>query len=596
MLRPGGSPSLPHPYPPRGLRAEEGKRRAGEAGCWRRERGAAPLPATASAPPAGGSALLHPLPVSRAPARLRALRGAQPARRGAQSARRGAQPRGGAGGGARLQGAARAGARGRGRAGAPRSGKRRRRQRSPAAKMLKVTTPSCSASSCSSVTSTVAPGPGSLVPDYWVDGSNRDALGDFFEVESELGRGATSIVYRCKQKGTQKPYALKVLKKTVDKKIVRTEIGVLLRLSHPNIIKLKEIFETPTEISLVLELVTGGELFDRIVEKGYYSERDAADAVKQILEAVAYLHENGIVHRDLKPENLLYATPAPDAPLKIADFGLSKIVEHQVLMKTVCGTPGYCAPEILRGCAYGPEVDMWSVGIITYILLCGFEPFYDERGDQFMFRRILNCEYYFISPWWDEVSLNAKDLVRKLIVLDPKKRLTTFQALQHPWVTGKAANFVHMDTAQKKLQEFNARRKLKAAVKAVVASSRLGSASSSHSSVQEGRASREPSPPQAGDEGVPGGEGPPGAAEGAGVELPEVQAGEEVSGDDGDPAPRMEPAVWEEEMEGTDPEMEGHPAGETRATAGAAAAPGGSEEDPALEVGAQQGDSVLPED
>nr|P08414.2 RecName: Full=Calcium/calmodulin-dependent protein kinase type IV; Short=CaMK IV; AltName: Full=CaM kinase-GR [Mus musculus]CAA41741.1 Ca++-dependent calmodulin binding kinase IV [Mus musculus] len=355
--------------------------------------------------------------------------------------------------------------------------------------MLKVTVPSCPSSPCSSVTASTE----NLVPDYWIDGSNRDPLGDFFEVESELGRGATSIVYRCKQKGTQKPYALKVLKKTVDKKIVRTEIGVLLRLSHPNIIKLKEIFETPTEISLVLELVTGGELFDRIVEKGYYSERDARDAVKQILEAVAYLHENGIVHRDLKPENLLYATPAPDAPLKIADFGLSKIVEHQVLMKTVCGTPGYCAPEILRGCAYGPEVDMWSVGIITYILLCGFEPFYDERGDQFMFRRILNCEYYFISPWWDEVSLNAKDLVKKLIVLDPKKRLTTFQALQHPWVTGKAANFVHMDTAQKKLQEFNARRKLKAAVKAVVASSRLGSASSSHTSIQENhKASSDP--------------------------------------------------------------------------------------------------------
>ncbi|KAM6222247.1 calcium/calmodulin-dependent protein kinase type IV [Rhynchocyon petersi] len=367
--------------------------------------------------------------------------------------------------------------------------------------MLKVTVPS-SASSCSSVTASTAPAAGNLVPDYWIDGSNRDALSDFFEVESELGRGATSIVYRCKQKGTQKPYALKVLKKTVDKKIVRTEIGVLLRLSHPNIIKLKEIFETPAEISLVLELVTGGELFDRIVEKGYYSERDAADAVKQILEAVAYLHENGIVHRDLKPENLLYATPAPDAPLKIADFGLSKIVEHQVLMKTVCGTPGYCAPEILRGCAYGPEVDMWSVGIITYILLCGFEPFYDERGDQFMFRRILNCEYYFISPWWDEVSLNAKDLVRKLIVLDPKKRLTTFQALQHPWVTGKAANFVHMDTAQKKLQEFNARRKLKAAVKAVVASSRLGSASS-HSSIQENqKASRDSSLVQDGNQDI----------------------------------------------------------------------------------------------
>ncbi|XP_026528925.1 calcium/calmodulin-dependent protein kinase type IV isoform X1 [Notechis scutatus] len=394
--------------------------------------------------------------------------------------------------------------------------------------MLKVTMPSStsssppSASATLSATGTLASGSaplpastpgrvggvatpvsaGSAKPDFWIDGSNRDTLTDYYDLESELGRGATSIVYRCRQKGTQKPFAVKILKKTelpaeelcatlkklfeeqVDKKIVRTEIGVLLRLSHPNIIKLKEIFETPTEISLVLELVTGGELFDRIVEKGYYSERDAADAVKQILEAVAYLHANGIVHRDLKPENLLYATPAPDAPLKIADFGLSKIVADHVTMKTVCGTPGYCAPEILRGCAYGSEVDMWSIGIITYILLCGFEPFYDERGDQYMFKRILNCEYDFVSPWWDDVSLNAKDLVRKLIVLDPKKRLTTFQALQHPWVTGKAANFIHMDTAQKKLQEFNARRKLKAAVKAVVASTHLGSASchSSHDS------------------------------------------------------------------------------------------------------------------
>ncbi|ETE61168.1 Calcium/calmodulin-dependent protein kinase type IV, partial [Ophiophagus hannah] len=196
-------------------------------------------------------------------------------------------------------------------------------------------------------------------------------------------------------------------------------------------IKLKDIFETPTEITLILELVTGGELFDRIVERGFYSERDAAHVVKQILEAVSYLHSNGVVHRDLKPENLLYADLSPDAPLKIA-------------------------PEILHGSPYGPEVDMWSVGVITYIF------------------RILNCDYEFVSPWWDEVSLNAKDLVQKLIVLDPQKRLTVHQALEHPWVTGKAAKFAHMDSTQKKLQEFNARRKLKAAVKAVVASSRLG--------------------------------------------------------------------------------------------------------------------------
>ncbi|XP_074523632.1 calcium/calmodulin-dependent protein kinase type IV [Halichoeres trimaculatus] len=316
--------------------------------------------------------------------------------------------------------------------------------------------------------------PGSEAVDFWVDGSRRDGtVEEFYTLSSELGRGATSVVYRCEEKQTQKPYAIKVLKKTIDKKIVRTEIGVLLRLSHPNIIQLKEIFETDTDIALVLELVTGGELFDRIVERGYYSERDAAHVIKQILEAVAYLHENGVVHRDLKPENLLYADLSLDAPLKIADFGLSKIIDDQVTMKTVCGTPGYCAPEILRGNAYGPEVDMWSVGVILYILLCGFEPFFDPRGDQYMYSRILNCDYEFVSPWWDEVSLNAKDLVSKLIVLDPHKRLSVREALQHPWVLGKAARFSHMDTTQRKLQEFNARRKLKAAMKAVVATSRM---------------------------------------------------------------------------------------------------------------------------
>ncbi|XP_031694146.1 calcium/calmodulin-dependent protein kinase type IV [Anarrhichthys ocellatus] len=320
--------------------------------------------------------------------------------------------------------------------------------------------------------------PGSAPVEFWVDGSRRDGtVEEVYTLSSELGRGATSIVYRCEEKQTQKPYALKVLKKTIDKKIVRTEIGVLLRLSHPNIIQLKEIFETDTDIALVLELVTGGELFDRIVERGYYSERDAAHVIKQILEAVAYLHENGVVHRDLKPENLLYADLSLDAPLKIADFGLSKIIDDQVTMKTVCGTPGYCAPEILRGNAYGPEVDMWSVGVILYILLCGFEPFFDPRGDQYMYSRILNCDYEFVSPWWDDVSLNAKDLVSKLIVLDPHKRLSVREALQHPWVLGKAARFSHMDNAQRKLQEFNARRKLKAAMKAVVATSRMNEGS-----------------------------------------------------------------------------------------------------------------------
>ncbi|CAG5862630.1 unnamed protein product [Menidia menidia] len=383
--------------------------------------------------------------------------------------------------------------------------------------------------------------PGSEPVEFWVDGSRRDGtVEDFYTLSSELGRGATSVVYRCEEQQTQKPYAVKVLKKTIDKKIVRTEIGVLLRLSHPNIIQLKEIFETDTDIALVLELVTGGELFDRIVERGYYSERDAAHVIKQILEAVAYLHENGVVHRDLKPENLLYADLSLDAPLKIADFGLSKIIDDQVTMKTVCGTPGYCGPSVTRGqhqpyvvfyCAFTCVIRRWlamrslhqprrelsqtsrsellsAIWQLTessarssrdpagkclrprgghvvggrhplhpphflFARLCGFEPFFDPRGDQYMYSRILNCDYEFVSPWWDEVSLNAKDLVSKLIVLDPHKRLSVREALQHPWVLGKAARFSHMDTTQRKLQEFNARRKLKAAMKAVVATSRM---------------------------------------------------------------------------------------------------------------------------
>uniref|UniRef100_A0A3Q2Q6W1 Si:ch73-60h1.1 n=1 Tax=Fundulus heteroclitus TaxID=8078 RepID=A0A3Q2Q6W1_FUNHE len=285
--------------------------------------------------------------------------------------------------------------------------------------------------------------PGSEPVEFWVDGSRRDGtVEDLYTLGSELGRsgGATSIVYRCEEKQTQKPFAVKVLKKTL-----------------------------PPQILLQMQLSTLGHSKNR----GYYSERDAAHVIKQILEAVAYLHGNGVVHRDLKPENLLYADLSLDAPLKIADFGLSKIIDDQVTMKTVCGTPGYCAPEILRGNAYGPEVDMWSVGVILYILLCGFEPFFDPRGDQYMYSRILNCDYEFVSPWWDEVSLNAKDLVSKLIVLDPHKRLSVREALQHPWVLGKAARFSHMDTTQRKLQEFNARRKLKAAMKAVVATSRM---------------------------------------------------------------------------------------------------------------------------
>lgn len=303
--------------------------------------------------------------------------------------------------------------------------------------------------------------------------SRKGDINDYYNMqEGELGRGASSVVKMGKHKGTKKDYAIKIITRTVDQKIIATEIDILLHLKqHCNIIKLHEMFETPTHIYMVLELVTGGELFERIVERGYYSEKDAADAVRQICCALEVIHSHNIIHRDLKPENLLYADKSETSDLKIADFGLSKMLYgEQCNTATVCGTPGYCAPEVLMGKQYDTKVDMWAVGVIAYILLCGFEPFYDERGDQAMFQRILKCDYEFVTPWWDEVSENAKDLVSRLIVLDPSKRLTARQCLEHPWVQGKGAKRDKMDqTFFDKLNEFNARRKLKGGMIGVMA-------------------------------------------------------------------------------------------------------------------------------
>nr|XP_032625968.1 calcium/calmodulin-dependent protein kinase type IV [Chelonoidis abingdonii] len=213
--------------------------------------------------------------------------------------------------------------------------------------MLKVTMPSSSSSSAAA----------GRAPDYWIDGSNKDTLAHYFELESELGRGATSIVYRCRQKGTQKPYAVKMLKKTVDKKIVRTEIGVLLRLSHPNIIKLKEIFETPTEISLVLELVTGGELFDRIVEEGYYSERDAADAVKQILEAVAKYGEKTIGNNHMKLPQL----PGLSLLRSSVQYQNKALSQINKLLDFISGSTEYRSNSEITAVLHGPNTTVYRL-------------------------------------------------------------------------------------------------------------------------------------------------------------------------------------------------------------------------------------------
>jgi len=265
------------------------------------------------------------------------------------------------------------------------------------------------------------------------------SITDKYTIKDELGRGAFSIVRLAEEKSTGIKYAVKIINKsTVGADLVRltTEMEILKKVNHPNIIKLKEIIDTKNALFIVTELVTGGELFDKIVELGQYTERNASILVVKIVSAISYLHSVNVVHRDLKPENLLLKNPTDIHEIKIADFGLSKIVGAQALM-TACGTPGYVAPEVLTSGGYGPEVDMWSVGVITYILLCGFPPFYHEDLPE-LFEQIMNASYDFPEEYWKDISKTAKDFIRNLLVVDPKKRLTGKTALEHPWLAGQA--------------------------------------------------------------------------------------------------------------------------------------------------------------
>lgn len=265
---------------------------------------------------------------------------------------------------------------------------------------------------------------------------------DKYYLKELLGTGAFSVVRVAESK--ERPGQLNAVK-IIDKKALKgkedsleNEIKVLRRLKHHNIVQLLETFEDKTKVYLIMELVTGGELFDRIVEKGSYTEKDAAGLIRQVLEAVHYMHEQGVVHRDLKPENLLYYSQDEESKIMISDFGLSKM-EDSGIMATACGTPGYVAPEVLAQKPYGKAVDVWSIGVISYILLCGYPPFYDEN-DANLFAQILKGEFEFDSPYWDEISDSAKDFIRQMMCVNVDKRFSCKQALGHPWISGNAAS------------------------------------------------------------------------------------------------------------------------------------------------------------
>jgi len=194
--------------------------------------------------------------------------------------------------------------------------------------------------------------------------------------------------------------------------------------------------------------------------------------MKGVLEGLEVMHANNIMHRDLKPENLLLKSPEQDTEVKLADFGLSKVLGQEVMMQTACGTPGYVAPEILKSEAYGPAVDVWSIGVILYILLCGFPPLYDETAAG-LYDQIKKGKYDFPDPYWTDISDSAKDLVKCLLCVDPKKRYTTDQVLTHPWLSGTASDRAFGSGYNKKLQQFNARRKLRQAITMVLAANKL---------------------------------------------------------------------------------------------------------------------------
>ncbi|XXG94088.1 Calmodulin-dependent protein kinase cmk2 [Hypoxylon texense] len=255
-----------------------------------------------------------------------------------------------------------------------------------------------------------------------------------------LGAGTYGIVREAD--GPDGKVAIKIiLKKNVrgNERMVWDELDMLQRLKHPHIVRFVDWFESRDKWYIVTELATGGELFDRICEQGKFTEKDASQTIKQVLDAVNYLHNRNVVHRDLKPENLLYLSKDPDSDLVLADFGIAKMLDAKdEVLTTMAGSFGYAAPEVMLKKGHGKPVDMWSLGVITYTLLCGYSPFRSENL-QDLIDECSNGKVVFHERYWRDVSADAKDFIMRLLQPDPDDRSTSQQALKHPWLSGENA-------------------------------------------------------------------------------------------------------------------------------------------------------------
>ena len=292
---------------------------------------------------------------------------------------------------------------------------------------------------------------------------------DSYTVQNQIGSGGYAVVMSGICINTNKNVAIKVFDKkhmTKDDEInITREVDILRSIDHPNIIKILDFFDEEDHYYIVLELAEGGELFDRIIERERYSEKDARDVVMILIDAIKFCHHHDIVHRDLKPENLLLQSKDEDTHIKIADFGFATRT-HDRSLNQYMGSPGYLAPEVLLSKQYGKEIDLWAVGVITFILLCGYPPFGEDSDDE-----VIRADFTFIEKYWKNVSEDAKDFIKSLLVVDPEKRLTAAAAVEHKWLKIEDEHISRntLDSTLEELRHYQSVRKLRIAVHVGVA-------------------------------------------------------------------------------------------------------------------------------